>query len=161
ASRRQGPPNSWSESWLDAVQGTACNAAGKTSQAASLLKRSMLIMGQYDHPLTGLALLQLGQMSFDAGDYKTASRVFEDATYTGYDYSDETVMEQAFRKLFLTHLLMGDAQILDNPFSAAANWARAKNRELQASILSMLAEGFAVRGARQQATGVLADAAGV
>lgn len=161
ATRRQGPPNHWSESWLDAIQGTAYNSAGKTSQAAALLKRSMLMLGQYDHSVTGLALLQLGQMSLDAGDYKTAAGYFEEATYSGYDFSDATVIEQAFRKLFLSHLLTGDAQILDTPFAAAAGWARAKNRELQASILVMAAESLAIRGGRQQAAGLLADASGV
>ncbi len=161
ATRRQGPPNHWSEAWLDAIQGTAYNSAGKTSQAAALLKRSMLMLGQYDHAVTGLALLQLGQIALNAGDYKTAAGYFEEASYSGYDYGDSTVIEQAFRKLFLAHVLTGDTQILEAPFASAAAWAKAKNREIQASVLVMGAESLAMRGARQQAASVLADAAGV
>ncbi|HEY2827681.1 MAG TPA: CHAT domain-containing protein, partial [Pirellulales bacterium] len=68
-------------------------------------------------------------------------------------------MEEAFRKLFLAHVLTGDPQILDTPFATAATWARAKNRELEASLLLMVAESCASRGQRQQAAGLLADAA--
>jgi tetratricopeptide (TPR) repeat protein len=161
ATRRQGPPNNWSESLLDVIQATAYNSAGKTTQATALLKRSLLMQGQYDHPLTGLALLQLGQISLDAGDYKAADGYFEEATYTGFDYTDLTVVEQAFRKLFLCHLLTGDLQTMDTPLSAAAGWARTKYRELSTSILAMAAESSAIRGNRQQASSLLADATGV
>ncbi len=160
ATRRQGPPNHWSEAWLDAIQGTAYSSAGKTSQAAALLKRSMLMLGQYDHAVTGLALLQLGQIALNTGDYKTASGYFEEASYSGYDFGDSTVIEQAFSKLFLTHVLTGDTQILETPFASAAAWAKAKNREIQARIGNG-AESLAMRGARQQAASVLAEATGV
>jgi tetratricopeptide (TPR) repeat protein len=161
AIRRQGPPNNWSEAWLDAIQGTAYNAAGKTSQASTMLKHSLLMLGQFDHGLTGMALLQLGQMAFDASDYKTAAGYFEEATYTGYDYSDSTVIGEGFRKLFLAHLLTGDVVTLDNALAAAANWARNKNHEIQASVMAMAAESLALRGAQKQAAAVLSEAAGV
>ncbi|HTQ40855.1 MAG TPA: CHAT domain-containing protein [Pirellulales bacterium] len=159
-SRRQGPPNHWSEAWLDALQATAYNSAGKEGQAIALLKRSLLMQGQFDHPLTGLALLQLGQLSMETGDYKTAGGYFEEATYTGYDYSDATVITEGFKKLFLAHLLAGDVATLDTLLTQAEGWARNKARELEATILLMAAESLADRGDRQQAVALLGDATG-
>ncbi|HZZ29976.1 MAG TPA: CHAT domain-containing protein [Pirellulales bacterium] len=160
ASRRQGPPNHWSEAWLDAMQGTAYNSAGKGGQALALLKRSLLMQGQFDHPLTGLALLQLGQLAMDGGDNKIASGYFEEATYSGYNYSDATVIAEGFKKLFLAHLLAGDVQTLDTALTLAASWAHNKARELDASILLMAAESLAMRGQRNQAVALLAEATG-
>src|SRR5262249_30513794 len=130
ASRRQGQPNHWSEAWLDAQQGIAYSIAGKSVQATTLLQRSLLMLGQYDHNVTGLALLELGDLSVREGNYKVAAGYFEEATYTGYDFSDATVIEEGFRNLHLAHLLMGDAQQIDQMLSTAATWARSGVREL-------------------------------
>ncbi len=158
-SKRQGRPNHWSEAWIDVQQGIAFSAAGKTGQAIPLLQRSLLAQGQCDHPLTGYALLELGRIALNSGDFKTAAGYYEEATYTAFDYGDATVLEEAFRNLFLAHLLAGDADKLDIAINAAATWSKNRLRELNASLLLIGAENLAIRGQTAQAVGLLTDAA--
>jgi tetratricopeptide (TPR) repeat protein len=158
--KRQGPPNHWSEAWLDVQQGIAYSAAGKTGQAIQLLQRSLTMgQGQFDHPLTGIALLELGNLSMDSGDYKAAAGYYEEATYTGYDYSDYSVIEEGFRNLFLSHIASGDPQVLDTALIQAAAWAR-NLHELRASVLLSAAESAAIREQTQAAIGFLKEAGG-
>ena len=56
-----GPPNHWSEAWADLERGLAYLAAGKDSQAMPYLQRSILAAGEFDHPLTCVALLEIGR----------------------------------------------------------------------------------------------------
>ncbi len=55
-SRRPGPPNHWTESWIDLQLGVAYACGGKDSQAKQSLERSLLAAGQFDHPLSGVGL---------------------------------------------------------------------------------------------------------
>ncbi len=157
-SKRQGRPNHWSEAWIDVEQGMAYSAAGKTGQAIPLLHRSLLAQGQYDHPLTGYALIELGRIALSSGDFKNAANYFEEATYTAYDYGDATVLEDAFRNLFLAHVMAGDADKLDVAITAAATWSKNRLRELNASLLLIGAESLAIRGQTAQAAGLLTEA---
>jgi tetratricopeptide (TPR) repeat protein len=160
AAKRQGPPNHWSEAWLDVQQGMAYSAAGKTGQAIQLLQRSLTMnQGQFDHPLTGIALLELGYLSMDSGDYKAAAGYFEEATYTGFDYNDYSVIEEGFRNLFLAHVATGDPQVLDTALLQVANWSP-KLHELHASVLLSAAENAAIREQPQQAMTLLKEASG-
>src|SRR5690606_7456009 len=77
SARRLGPPNHWSSAWLDLQQGFAYSAGNRGVQAEGFLKNSLLAMGQYDHPLTGMALVELGNLAMQAGDYKAAAGYFE------------------------------------------------------------------------------------
>ena len=43
---------------------------GNVQQAASLLEHAILAAGEYDHPLTSTALLELGRLALEAGDYQ-------------------------------------------------------------------------------------------
>ena len=60
--RRPGPPNHWSEAWINVQLGCAYSAAGNTAQAKTALERAVLVGGQFDHPLTSTALLELGHI---------------------------------------------------------------------------------------------------
>ena len=158
--KRQGQPNHWSEAWLDAQQGMAYSAAGKTAQAIQLLQRSLTMgQGQFDHPVTGIALLELGNLSMDSGDYKAAAGYYEEATYTGFDYENYSVIEEAFRNLFLAHVALGDPQVLDMPLGQVAGWARTLH-ELRASVLLSAAESAAIREQTKQAVAFLKEASG-
>lgn len=161
ANRRLGPAGHWSEAWLDAEQGMAYAAAGKTAQAISVLKRSLqMSQGQFDHPLTPLSLLVLGKLSMESGDYKNAGNYFEEATYSAYDFADVMVLEEAFRNLLVAHLMTGDAAILDKPLATAIEWSHNHFRELEASLLLTAAENLAIRDQTQQAVALLGQATG-
>ena len=84
--RRPGPANHWSESWIDLELGVAYAAAGQTAQAIPLLKQSLVVAGEFDHPLTAMGLLELGQIALDAGNFPEASKSFEEASYSAVEY---------------------------------------------------------------------------
>ncbi len=60
---RVGPPNHWSEAWVGVELGTALAATGREGQAVMLLQRSVVAGGEFDHPLTGVALFELGRLA--------------------------------------------------------------------------------------------------
>lgn len=154
--RRQGPPNHWSEAWLDELQGFAYAAGGKTGQAMAFLNRSLLVQGQFDHPLSSLAQLELGNLALRAGDLKTAASHFEEATYSAVDFPDGDVLEEAFGGWYQTQLLEGSSEPFEKVLTAAATWANhGRLHELQASVALSLAESLALRGQTQAATAVL------
>ena len=133
--RPLGPPNHWSESWANLERGLAFSAAGKPEQALSYLQRAVLAGGEFDHPLTGLALLELGRLAFARGQYPAAAKFFEEATYAAVNYPDYGVLEEAFRYGTLTHLLSNGKGVFP-PLEPAIQWAkRNRLRQLGASLL--------------------------
>ena len=62
-SRRPGPANHWSQAWVQVQLGCAYSAAGNAAQASTILQQALLVGGEYDHPLTSTALLELGRIS--------------------------------------------------------------------------------------------------
>ncbi len=155
-SRRQGPTNHWTEAWLDELQGFAYAAGGKTGQALAMLNRSLLVQGQFDHPLSSLAQLELGNLALAAGDLKTAATHFEEASYSAVDFPDADVLEEAFSGWYQTQLLSGSSESFEQVLTAASAWAgHAKLHELQASLALSVAESLAMRGKTQPATAVL------
>ena len=115
--------------------------------------------GQFDHPVTGIALLELGNLSMESGDYKAAAGYYEEAAYTGYDYENYSVIEEAFRNLFLAHIALGDPQAYDMALGQAAGWAR-NLHELRTSVLLSAAEKRDDREQTQQAVAFLKEASG-
>lgn len=65
---RMGPPNHWTQAWLNVQRGWALACAGKSDEAKRAFKASVLLSGRYDHPLTATALMGLGHLTRDAGE---------------------------------------------------------------------------------------------
>ncbi len=57
----------------------------------------MLAGGEYDHPLTSVALLELGRLALAQATMPAASKYFDEATYAAVNYPDYGVLEEAFR----------------------------------------------------------------
>ena len=156
-----GPPNHWSQSWSNLEHGLAMAAGGKQGQAAGFLQRAVLAAGQFDHPLTAVALLELGRESLMRGKYPAAARFFEEATYAAVNYPDYGVLEEAFRYRALVHLISGSKGFFA-PLDGAIRWAKVKNlRQLRASLLLCAAENYAVLGQSRQAAAMLDQARAV
>ena len=89
----------------------ALSAGGRTAAAVPLLQRATLASGEFEHPLTAVAHLELGRLAMAAHDYSAAATHFEEATYASYyftdlnDRQDLGVMEEAFRYAALNYLL--------------------------------------------------------
>ena len=88
-----------------AVQSAA--AALKTAQAdLAQADNAHRQAGEFDHPLTCVALLELGRIKLRQGDYKSAANFFEEATYAAATYSNYGVLEEAFRYAALGNLFI-------------------------------------------------------
>ncbi len=156
-SRRPGPPNHWSECWIDVQAGLAMLAAGKPEQGLPLLQRSLLAAGEYEHPLTCVALLELGKQLALKGQYQEAARYFEEATYAAANAGDLGVLEEAFRCGAVNHLI-SNAKGIYPPLESAIAWAKLKDyRQLRASLLLLAAEQQALRGNSGVASNLLEE----
>jgi CHAT domain-containing protein len=152
-------PRHWTESLIDVLLGVANRAAGRGSEAIGTLRRGMLAAGEYEHPLTSLALLELGHIALAAGNqdpkkYIEAGDYFEKAAHAAVPFFDEgspgwagvsDLIEEAFRYGVIAHRLANHQR----PFSLAepmATWAgqrKPKLLHLQTSLLLDAAEGHA------------------
>ncbi len=145
-SRRPGPPNHWSQCWIDLMLGLAMQADGRLDEAIPMLTRSATAAGQYDHPMTAYALIELGRLALSRGDFAAAQGFFHEATFPAVVYPDAAALEEAFRWAALAHLLSG-AQGVYPPSVPAAAWARTKRlRQVQASLALSSAELQAAAG---------------
>ncbi|HKD37705.1 MAG TPA: tetratricopeptide repeat protein, partial [Pirellulales bacterium] len=122
-SRRPAPANHWSEAWVDLELGLAYLAEGQTGQAIPRLQASLVLDGQFDHPLTAMAELTLGQIELEAGNYDKASNWFEEASYSAVEYSDWTTLEESFRYGQQAHLLANRPGVF-KPLVTATAWAK-------------------------------------
>jgi CHAT domain-containing protein len=156
--RPAGPPNHWSEAWVSLERGLALAAGGREGQAIGYLQRAVVAAGEFDHPLTSVALLELGRLSLMRGEFPAASKFFEEATYSAANYPDCGVLEEAFRYGMLTHLASNRKGFF-TPLEPAIQWAKLKNlRQLRTSLLLCAAENYAVLGETRQAATMLDEA---
>lgn len=154
-SRRPGPPNHWSQCWIELQLGCAYAAANKPAQAASELSKSLLAGGTYDHPLTCIALVELGKLAFAQGKYEPAMKLFHEATISAAYFDRFDVMEEGFRFGQLSHVVSAQQGVYP-PLAPAAAWAKQKRiRPLHVSILTALGENLLIAGNLGDATAML------
>ena len=164
--RNPGQPNTWTEAWINLELGLALSAGGRSAAAVPLLQRATLASGEFEHPLTAVAHLELGRLAMAAHDYSSAATHFEEATYASYYFTDligrqdAGVMEEAFRYAALNFLLAnGKVNFPPLALGPAAAWAKTNNfRHLYASLLTLAAENHLVLGQTQAAMALLEEA---
>ncbi len=159
-SRRPAMPNHWTQCFIDLQLGLAYLAAGKHAQASSELQKSLLAGGQFEHPMTCIALLNLGRIAFSTGQWDAAMAAFTEATYSASVYGQWDVMEEAFRGAVATHLTRGNKTFLA-PLAPAADWAMKSSVTLEASLLVLGAENLLAIGETQRAMALLTRARAV
>ncbi len=138
-SLRPAPPNHWSQAWVSVQLGMAYAAAGKTETAISELSRGIQVGEAFDHPLTPVTLLQLGQIAFEQKQFGPAANYFFEATISGALFEQYDVVEEAFRAGLLTHLVTGQKGLYP-PLAAATDWAQRESRWLEVSLLLAAAQ---------------------
>jgi tetratricopeptide (TPR) repeat protein/CHAT domain-containing protein len=163
--RKPGPPNHWSEAWINLQLGCAYAAAGNIPQAKTALEQSLLVGGQFDHPLAATALVELARLALESGDFPAAINYAEEATYSAANYLDVQAggnwanLDEAFRIGMQAHLLLNQK----GPFAPVAHalpWARSNNapRQLQATLLLLAAENMITASDPDEATSLLNNA---
>ncbi len=150
------PPNSWAQAWSTCYAGLAFASVGKYEQAAAALNNSLVVGGLYDHELTALALVELGKLTFDQGQYQAAGTLFLEATYAAAVFEQYDVLEEAFRGALLTHLVSGQKGLYA-PLGPASEWSRRRSPALYAGLLLLAAENCAAQGQMAQAVRLLAE----
>lgn len=118
------PANHWSGAWIDLLRGLAQAGAGKLDEADMLIGRSLVLDGQFDHPLTGVGLLEQGKVAVIRGDTRRAAQLFAEAGYSAYYFEDWDVLTESVLNGWLNHLANGAAGVYP-PLDPVANWAQA------------------------------------
>lgn len=153
-----GSPNHWSNAWTDLERGLALAADGKDGQAVGYLNRSIVAAGEFDHPMTCIALFELGRLALKQNQYPAAAKFFNEATFAAVNYGDYGILEEAFRYGMITHL-MSNRKGFFAPLEPAMQWAKVKGlRQLRASLAISAAENYAALGQTRQAAAMLDDA---
>jgi tetratricopeptide (TPR) repeat protein len=150
-------PNHWSQAWISCQLGLAYKSAGKLEQAASELTRSLVVAGQFDHELTALALVELGHLAFDQGQYNLAADFYLEATFAAAVFDQFDVFSEAFQGGWLTHLISGKPGLY-TPLVPATAWVQRHSRAAQASLLLTTAENYVSGGEAVQAAALLGQA---
>jgi hypothetical protein len=158
--RRPAPPNHWSQAWIDVQLGLAYAAADENAQALQFLQRSIVAGGEWDHPLTCVALLELGRLAMQAGDLNAAGRQFAEAGYSAAYFENAAVLIEAMQLGQRAHL-MSNGRGVYPPLAKAQRYGQINNlRLMQAWCAVLQAENYAALGLSQQASRSLADAVG-
>jgi tetratricopeptide (TPR) repeat protein len=142
--RRPGPPNHWSQCWIELQLGLAYASANNLPQAINELTKSLLAQDRYDHPLTCVALLELGRLAMEQGKYDVAINFFHDATISAAYFDLYVVMEEGFRLGAECHLIAGQKGVYSPLAPAIA--ATQKVRMLQVSLMASLADQLLAAG---------------
>ncbi len=150
-------PNHWSQAWIRCQLGLAYAAAGKTDQAISELKQSLLLGGQYDHDLTAIALVTLGDLAFKQGRMEQAATYYLEATFTAAALEQYDLMQEAFEGGLTVHRVTGQEGPYA-PLPAARSWAQRNSRALEAWLAILSAEDAAHVGKAREAGQLLAQA---
>ncbi len=156
--RRPAPVNHWSQAWISVQLGLAYAGAGKTAEAVTELRKGLLVAGTYDHPLTDIALLELGKLHFEQGHLDEAGNFFLEATFAAAQFGHASMIEEGFRGGLVAHFVSGKNGIYP-PLTRAIPYARSQRfRHLQALLLVMAAESYAATGQTPQAATMLEEA---
>lgn len=140
-SRGGAPPNHWSNAWIDILRGIGHAGVGEHKQAMQRLERGTLVAGKFDHPLTGVALLEQGRLLIAEGaDPVQATALLAEASFSGFLYEDLNVIDEAFRLAHVSRIASGATDV--NPALALASvWARQKRYDhIHARLQLLLAE---------------------
>jgi tetratricopeptide (TPR) repeat protein len=158
-SRRPAPPNHWSQAWIDALVGISYAAANKPVQAASELSKSLRILGQYDHPLTPIALLTLGRVAMGRQQYNTAINFFYEATFPAAAYGQTELMSDAASAAALAHMVSGQRGVYP-PLGPMAAWAHVNSRSLESRMYLVAGANLVHGGATAPGYAMLEKARG-
>ncbi len=146
----------WSQCWIQLELGLAYAAANRMPQAINELQKSIQAAGRFDHPLTCVALLELGRIAFEQAKYEAAITYFHEATISAAYFDRYEVLEEAFRLGAEAHLLAGQKGVYAPLTNATPTFHR--QRMLQASLLTSLSEQALVHRELATANSALANA---
>jgi hypothetical protein len=117
------PPNHWSSAWIDVLRGVAQAGAGKFDEADMLLGRSLTVDGQFDHPLTCVALLEQGRIALARGNSQGAAQLLAEAAFSAYYYDDWDVLTESVWLGWVNHITRNAPGVYP-PLEPIVAWAQ-------------------------------------
>jgi hypothetical protein len=117
------PANHWSIAWVDLLRGLAQAGIGKLDEADMLIGRSVVVDGQFDHPLTCVALMEQGRLAMTRGDGRRAAQLLGEAGFSAYYYDNWDVLTESMWLGWINHMASGTAGIYP-PLEATVAWAQ-------------------------------------
>jgi CHAT domain-containing protein len=154
----QVPAEHWLQTLVDVQRGLALSAEGDRDEALRLLQGSLVVNGRFDHPLTAIALLEMGDLACEKNDLQLAQRSYFEASFPAAYFGQGDALEEALVKAARIHTLRGEPGIFA-PLITAADWCRAENFHRAASaMLLAAAEQALFSGDPRQATRLLTQA---
>jgi CHAT domain len=117
------PPNHWSSAWIDLLRGLTQAGIGKLEEADMLLSRAVLIEGQFDHPLTCVALTEQGRIAMIRGDTRRAAQLLAEAGFSAYYYENWDALTESIWLGWINHMASGAATVYP-PLEPVADWTQ-------------------------------------
>lgn len=152
------PANHWSIAWIDLLRGVTQAGIGNFGEADTLLTRAVMIDGQFDHPLTCVALLEQGRLAMARGDGRRAAQLLVEASLSAYYYENWDVVTESLWLGSLNHPASNSGGVYP-PLEAAVAWAQLNRLQHIATRLRLArADGLMSIG-QPDAAAVLIDEA--
>ena len=154
-SRRVAPPNHWSGAWVDLQLGLAYAGQRKPNLAMKHLQRAERIAGQFDHPLTCVALLEMGRLEMEAGNLPAAGQLLAEASISAFYFEDLGIIDEAFRLGTICRLANNSTGV-NSALEPALAWSRKESYDhIFAGLCFALTEESIAAGNWQGATTAL------
>lgn len=99
------PPGHWVTAWVEALYGMALIGDGQHREGISHLTNGTTA-GNFDHPLTGQALLEIGKYQLRNEEYGLAIRTLHQASLAAARFEQADAVEESFR--YLTDAFLAD-----------------------------------------------------
>lgn len=152
------PANHWSGAWVDLLRGLSQAGMGKLAEADVLLERSLVVDGQYDHPLTCVAFLEQGRVALLRGDRPRAAKLFAEAGFSAYYFENSDVLTESVLLGWLNHITSGGVGLYP-PLEPVAAWAQVNRLQHVSTKLRLAqAESLLWLGQLDAADAILNDA---
>jgi tetratricopeptide (TPR) repeat protein len=152
------PDGSVLGAWNGVLAGLASAGVEEFDTAQRLLLQSLQFGGGMDHPLTPIALLELGIINLQLNDLPKAAQYALEASYSAAIFNQYDVLEEALALGTTIHLMQNRSEY--PPLLPAIVWAsRNRARLLQTSLTARLAECYSEAGNSSASAQLLGDAA--
>ncbi|MDR2705084.1 MAG: CHAT domain-containing protein, partial [Planctomycetaceae bacterium] len=114
-------PNHFTGVWVDVLHGLTLAAMGDDAAAEMQLQKGLLMLGQFDHQLTPVALNELGNIAIRANKPEEALKYYLESSFSAYLARDPILLGETFRNMANAQKLIDKTKTFP-PIQAALNF---------------------------------------
>ncbi|MDR0608536.1 MAG: CHAT domain-containing protein [Planctomycetaceae bacterium] len=92
-------PNHFTGVWVDVLHGLTLAAMGDDTTAETQLQKGLLMLAQFDHQLTPVALNELGHIAIRANKPEEAVKYYLESSFSAYLARDPILLGETFRNM--------------------------------------------------------------